>query len=108
MKAKLSPSFHDSWQSHKDEKVDHHVVAGATQGVQPLQPCRGARRAAHQETLQSGVGILRHYYLAWPDNNDGQCNNPRDKRGPFVQQECCPHRRDRNEIAEIPGYLLQS
>ena len=81
------------------EKVDHHVVVGATQGIQPLQPCRVARRAAHQVTLQSGVGILRHYYLALPNNNDGQCNNPRDRRGPFAQLEYCLHRRDRNEIA---------
>lgn len=108
MKERFAPSFDDSWQSHKVEKVDIHVVVGATQGIQPLQPCRVARRAAHQVTLQSGVGILRHYYLAWPDNNDGQCNNPQERRGLFGQLECCPHKRDRNETAEKLVYLLQS
>lgn len=108
MKERFSPSFDDSWQSHKVEKVDHHVVVGATQGFQPLQPCRVTRRAAHQVTLQSVVGTLRHYCLSWPDSNDGHCNNPQERKVPFAQLECCQHRRDRNEIAEIPGYPLQS
>ena len=108
MKERFFPSFDDSWQSHMVEKVDHHEVAGATQVSQPLQPYMVARRAAHPVTLQSGVGTLHHYYLFWPDSNDGHCNNPQDKRGPFVQLEYCQHRRDRNEIAEIPGYPLQS